>query len=49
MKKENKTTKTFLVREIPTATWEQFKIKSIQKGITCNNALLKLIDKYVGV
>ena len=46
MTKEKKLTKTFLVREIPTATWEQFKIKSIQKGTTCNKAFLKLIDKY---
>ena len=46
MKKEKKTTKTFLVREIPTATWEQFKIKSIQKGTTCNKAMLELIDRY---
>ena len=46
MTKENKPTKTFLVREIPTATWELFKIKSIQKGTTCNKAFLNLIDKY---
>ena len=49
MKKEKKITKTFLVREIPTATWEQFKIKSIQKGTTCNKALLNLINKYAGI
>lgn len=49
MTKGKKTTKTFLVREIPTAKWEQFKIKSIQKGTTCNNAFLKLIDSYCKV
>jgi len=49
MKKDKKITKTFLVRKIPTATWEQFKIKSIQKGTTCNNALLELINKYAGI
>ena len=49
MAKENKPTKTFLVREIPTAKWEQFKIKSIKKGTTCNKAFLNLIDKYCKV
>jgi len=49
MIKEKKTTKTFLVREIPAEQWEQFKIKSIQKGTTCNKAFLKLIDKYCKV
>lgn len=46
--KEKKNTKTFLVREIPAVLWEQFKIKSIQKGTTCNKSFLKLIQKYVG-
>jgi hypothetical protein len=49
MIKEKKTTKTFLVREIPAEQWEQFKIKSIQKGTTCNKAFLTLIDKYCKV
>jgi len=49
MKREKEVTKTFLVRGIPAKTWSQFKIKSIQKGTTCNNALLKLINKYAGI
>ena len=44
--KDKKTTKTFLVREIPAAKWELFKIKSIQKGTTCNKAFLALIERY---
>ena len=47
MKKEKVTTKTFLVREIPSDKWEQFKIKSIQKGTTCNKAMLELISRYI--
>lgn len=46
MIKEKKTTKTFLVREIPAEQWEQFKIKAIQKDTTCNKAMLELIDRY---
>jgi|TARA_R110002020_G_scaffold23263_1_gene77635 hypothetical protein len=46
MKKEKKTPKTFLVREIPAEQWEQFKIKAIQKDTTCNKAMLELIDRY---
>jgi len=39
-------TKAFLVREIPTSTWEQFKIKCIQNGTTCNKTMLKLVERY---
>ena len=46
MKDANKKVKTFLVREIPAEQWEQFKIKAIQKGTTCNKAMLELINRY---
>jgi len=45
MTKDRKS-KTFLVRDIPADKWEQFKIKAIQKGTTCNKALLELINRY---
>ena len=40
---------TFLVREIPKDKWNQFKIKVIKQddGSTCNQQMLKLIDKYL--
>jgi len=43
---KDKKSKTFLVRGIPADKWEQFKIKAIQKGTTCNNAMLELINRY---
>ena len=43
-----KKTKTFLIREIPAKKWEQFKIKSIKDGLTCNNKMLELIKTYIG-
>ena len=43
-----KKTKTFLIREIPAKRWEQFKIKSIKDGLTCNNKMLELIETYIG-
>lgn len=43
---KDRKSKTFLVREIPADKWEQFKIKAIQKGTTCNKAMLVLIDRY---
>ena len=46
MKDTKKKVKTFLVREIPAEQWEQFKIKAIQKGTTCNKAMLELINRY---
>jgi hypothetical protein len=48
MLKQKEKTKSFLVREIPSVKWEQFKIKAIQNGTTCNKAMLKLIDRYIG-
>lgn len=47
MKKDKKTTKTFLVRGIPAKRWEQFKIKSIKDGSTCNSKMLELINIYI--
>ena len=43
---KDRKSKTFLVREIPADKWEQFKIEAIQKGTTCNKAMLELIDRY---
>ena len=43
---KDKKSKTFLVRDIPAEKWEQFKIKAIQKGTTCNKAMLELINRY---
>jgi|TARA_R100000808_G_C2119897_1_gene131443 hypothetical protein len=47
MNKEKVKAKTFLVREIPSEKWEQFKIRSIQDGKTCNKVMLDLITKYI--
>ena len=44
-----KKTKTFLVREIPAKRWQQFKIKSIKDGSTCNSKMLELIETYIGI
>jgi hypothetical protein len=44
---KDKKSKSFLIREIPSDKWEQFKIKAIQNGTTCNKAMLKLIERYI--